>query len=431
MTGNSMLRILRITPHFYRPGKWPIGFDPVGGLQNQSWTIAQGMDRAGAAQTVLTTYIPGSPRRVQLSATMRVKCTGFWLPEFLAGPLLCFSWFLGAIPELLRARHRYDVVHIHFNHSIWCRIIAVIVSRLKIPLVVSMNTQLWSGLQSALQLKGKPYDITRWLEKLALTSADRVVALTETFGRNTASELGLDASRVDVIPDAVDVDAFRRPIAPSALRAFRAEHGIPEGRAIVSFIGRVSAEKGWRDLPKLVERLSEKGAFLLICGDGPDRRKLEAALAAISRPGWWAITGFVAPSEVKKALKISDVMILPSRREVFGSVLLEAMAADVPAVAYAVGGVADVAGTPEALALVPEGRREEFADRTLQLLADGEARDVLVARGHRRVRDFSLDSAVALNLDLYASVLAGSKNGSRHPIEILALQEDGGPPDGA
>lgn len=431
MTGNSMLRILRITPHFYRPGNWPVAFDPVGGLQNQTWTIAQGMDKAGASQTILTSYIPGSPRHVQLSPAMRVKCTGFWLPAFLAGPMLCFSWFLGAIPELLRARGRYDVVHIHFNHSIWCRIIAIIVGRLKIPLVVSMNTPLWSGFRDALRLEGKPYDVTRWIERMALKSATRVVALTESYGRSAAGALGFHASRVDVIPDAVDLEAFQRPIAPEALRVFRGDHGIPDRRPIVSFIGRISAEKGWQDLPALVERLSEKGVFLLICGDGPDRGKLEAALAAISRQGWWTITGFVSPAEVKKALKISDLMILPSRREAFGSVLLEAMAAGVPTVAYAVGGVTDVAGRPEALALVPEGRSEELVERTLQMLADGRAREMLVARGRRRVRDFSLDRAVTLNLALYASVLTSSKTGSRSSKRILALQEDGGSPDGA
>ncbi|MGX9144441.1 hypothetical protein [Mesorhizobium sp. 128a] len=79
MTG-STFRILRITPHFYRPGIWPAAFDPVGGLQNQTWIIAQGMDSAGVSQTVLTTYIPGSPRQVQLSPRMRVKCAGWWLP---------------------------------------------------------------------------------------------------------------------------------------------------------------------------------------------------------------------------------------------------------------------------------------------------------------------------------------------------------------
>lgn len=428
MTG-GMLRILRITPHFYRPGVWPAAFDPVGGLQNQTWTIAEGMDKAGATQTVLTTFIPGSPKHAQLSPRLHVKCAGFWLPEFAAGPLLCFTWFLAALPELFRARGRYDIVHVHFNHSVWCRAVAIIVSRLKIPLVVSMNTQLWSGFQEAMRLKGKPYDLTRWLERAALRSADRVVALTDRYGRNAAAEMGLD--QVTVIADAVDADAFRQPIAPEMLQAFRTEHGIPAGRPIVSFIGRISAEKGWQDLPAFVESLSEKGAFLLICGDGPDRRRLETALAAISRPGWWTITGFVSPAEVKKALKLSDVMILPSRREVLGSVLLEAMAAGVPAVAYAVGGVADVAGNPEALALVSEGRRQDMIDRTLELLADSAARRILIERGRQRARDFSVHSAVARNLDLYASIFSNSKGQSPSRATALALQEGGGSPDGA
>jgi glycosyltransferase involved in cell wall biosynthesis len=242
--------------------------------------------------------------------------------------------------------------------------------------------------------------------------------------------MGLDHRHVTVIADAVDADAFRCTIAPEVLQAFRAEHGIPEGRPIVSFIGRISAEKGWQDLPAFVQRLSEKGVFLLICGDGPDRRKLEAALAAVSRPGWWTITGFVSPAEVKKALRISDVMILPSRREVLGSVLLEAMAAGIPAVAYAVGGVADVAGNPPALALVPEGRCEDLVGRTLELLADDQARRVLVERGYRRARDFSVQASVALSLGLYSSILAGSGNGSRRQFKVLTFQEDGGSPDG-
>ncbi len=430
MTGSSTLRILRITPHFYRPGTWPVAFDPVGGMQNQTWTIAEAMDKAGVVQTVLTTFIPGSPRQVRLSPGMRVKCVGCWLPEFAARSLLFLTWFLAALPDLFSARRHYDIVHIHFNHSVWCRILAVIVGRLGIPLVVSMNAQLWSRLQAALRLEGKPYDFTRWFERAALRSADRVIALTESSGRNAVAEAALDRRRVAVIADAVDAEAFSRPIGAELLQAFRTEHGISDGRPIVSFIGRISAEKGWQDLPALAQRLSEKGAFLLICGDGPDRRKLEAALIAISRPGWWAITGFVSPAEVKKAFKISDVLILPSRREVLGSVLLEAMAAGVPAVAYAIGGIADVAANPPALALVPEGRREEFIDRTLELLADSPTRRALIERARQRAGDFLVHSAAALHLDLYASMLSGSEIGARNRIEIMAFQGDGGSPDG-
>lgn len=426
-----MLRILRITPHFYRPGRWPVAFDPVGGLQNQTWTITEALDKAGGVeQTVLTTYIPGSPRDVRLTPRLRVRSAGFWLPQFAAGPLLCFGWFLAALPLLLRARGRYDVVHIHFNHSIWCRVMAVVLAGLGLPLVVSMNTALWAGLRQRLKLKGKPYDITAWLERWALSSASRVVALTQRYGLEAAAEAGL-GRRVAVIADAVDAEAFQRPIPASALEAFRAAHSIPDGCPIVSFIGRVSPEKGWRDLPAIVEHLSKKGVFLLICGDGPDRHKLEAALGAIARPGWWTITGFVEPDDVKKALRLSRVMILPSRREVLGSVLLEAMAAGVPAAAYAVGGVADVAGDPPAFALAAPGRRAELIDRTLELLDDGPSRRIFMRRAGQRVRDFSVESAVALSLDLYNSVLREAGSEAPEPADGLAFQKDGGSPDGA
>lgn len=430
-TSGKMLRILRITPHFYRPGTWPVAFDPVGGLQNQTWTITEALDKAGGVeQTVLTTYIPGSPRHVRLTPRLRVHSAGFRLPQFAAGPLLCFTWFLTALPVLLRARGRYDVVHIHFNHSIWCRVMAVVLARLGLPLVISMNTALWAGLRQWLKLKGKPYDITAWVERWALSSASRVVALTERYGLEAVTEAG-PGRRVAVIADAVDAEAFRRPIPSGALEAFRATHSIPDGCPIVSFIGRISPEKGWRDLPAFVERLSKKGIFLLICGDGPDRHKLEAALDAVARPGWWTITGFVAPDDVKKALRLSRVMILPSRREVLGSVLLEAMAAGVPAAAYAVGGVADVAGDPPAFALVAQGRRDELIERTLELLDDVPSRRIFLRRAGQRVQDFSVESAVALSLKLYNSVLREAGSGSPDPAERLAFQKDGSSPDGA
>ena len=122
---------------------------------------------------------------------------------------------------------------------------------------------------------------------------------------------------------------------------------------------------------------------------------------------------------------------MPTRREVRGSVLLEAMATGVPAVAYAVGGVADVAGNPPALALVRDGRRDELIARTIELLDENPLRGTLIERGHQRVRDFAVHSAVALNLELYASIQSGSGSDTRNRADFLAFQEDGGSPDGA
>ena len=54
--------VLRLAPHFHRPGDWPVAYDPVGGMQNQVWQATRDLDAAGVRQTVVTTFIPGCER---------------------------------------------------------------------------------------------------------------------------------------------------------------------------------------------------------------------------------------------------------------------------------------------------------------------------------------------------------------------------------
>jgi glycosyltransferase involved in cell wall biosynthesis len=403
-----MLRILRITPHFYRPGRWPVAFDPVGGLQMQTWHLTLGLERAGASQTVVTSRIPGSPRRLRLSAATSVCCAGPGLPEYLAGSLLNPTWGIAAMAKILRLAGSHDLIHVHLNHSVWCRLIVLLSRALKRPLVVSMNTALWGGLRDALHLEGRALDLPMWIERAALGAADKVVALTETAAAEAVRQLRLDRDRIAVIPDAIDPDAFRSGVDAAALDRFRAEFGIPENSPVVSYVGRISPEKGSGELPHLIARLSESGVFTLICGDGPARQKLESALRRLPRGGW-AITGFVEPETVKLALQASRAVMLPSRREAFGSVLLEAMASGVPAVAYDVGGIADVAGRPAAIALVPAGRRDLLLERLQALIEDSAARTAQIERGRRRVLDFTIGASVDATAALYEEVLSARR----------------------
>src|SRR5687767_14112580 len=89
MTTLREMRILRLTPHFHRDGFWPVAFDPVGGLQIQTFILTGGIDRSGYAQTVATSHIPGSPRRQLLFQRTELLSVGPRLPGLLAGPLLC------------------------------------------------------------------------------------------------------------------------------------------------------------------------------------------------------------------------------------------------------------------------------------------------------------------------------------------------------
>jgi glycosyltransferase involved in cell wall biosynthesis len=414
------IRILRLTPHFHRDGSWPVAFDPVGGLQIQTFVLTGALDRAGIAQTVATSHIPGSPRRQPLFTNAELLSIGPWLPSFLAGPLMCFGWFLGVLWLLARNFRRYDLVHIHFNHSVWCRALAFLLGATHLPVVVSLNTGLWGRLQRALRLEGSRFDVTVWIERLVLRSVDRVIALTDSAARSAVSVLGIPTAKVVVIPDAVAVEEFKSCLDTEPARAFRLEQGIPDGWRVVSYVGRISEEKGWRDLPHLANALNLRQVFLLVCGDGPDHVKLEAAFGNVGLEEGWSITGFLPPAAVRDVMKITNVLILPSRREVFGSVLLESMASGVPAVAYAVGGIVDVAGEPPAVSLAAAGDREDFLQRIFALLDDPDARERQIVRCSERVKSFDIGRSAALTEALYESLLAAPGHTPVGPLSQIA-----------
>ena len=405
---SNPISVLRLAPHFFRAGNWPVAFDPVGGMQNQVWQLAKALDEAGISQTVVTTYIPGSARSFALFNASRVRCVGFYLPEFLAPRLLNLTWFLALIPFLVFNLRSHQIVHIHLNHSIWCRLLAFVIKLSGKPLVISLNVSLLSDGECLADPapKARPCPV-KWLEKHALGAADRVVALTRRQSDTVCGIIPGKLSQVRIIPDSIDAASFGQLADPASIADFKARYFIPESAKVVSYIGRISEEKGWRELPVLVDRLSREGVFVLICGDGPCRKRLESRLRQVAPDGQWHVTGFVPQSEVKTALQVSELIMLPSRREAFGSILLEAMASGVPAVAYRVGGIADVAGEPNAIALVPPRDTDAFVKMVLDLLSRRDLSQALVERGTERVRAFSTHAARDELIHLYRGLAWG------------------------
>ncbi len=399
---HRQLKVLRLAPHFFREGTWPVAYDPVGGMQNQVWQMVRDLDAAGIPQTVVTTHIPGSERAYPLFERSRLRAVGPSLPPFLATHLLGFTWFWALIPYLLRHLRGFDLVHLHLDHSIWCRLLALALKLGPVPVVISLNVSLLSDGDA--RATPAPTDLRLRLERLALRLADRVVALSPHQAKMMHLLAPEHSDRVWIVPDAIDPDSFRAGIDEETVRQFRQRHRIPEKAPIAAYIGRISEEKGWRDLPAIVRTLSRNGVFVLICGDGPCRGRLEKELRAQCADSAWCVTGFVPRSDVKAALKISEVILLPSRREAFGSILLEAMAWEVPAVAYRVGGIPDVAGEPNAFALVPPQAPGRLAEHALALIADRARHRGLVERGTERVKDFSTIAACERLLQLYGGV---------------------------
>lgn len=147
-------------------------------------------------------------------------------------------------------------------------------------------------------------------------------------------------SRSSVIYNGVDLGRFSAARVSAA--GERERYGISEGAFVVGTVGRLVAEKNQLPLLDAVAELRASGAdvHLMLVGDGPQRAELQQRAA--ERGIFDAVTFAGALSDVRPALKVFDVFVLPSLSETFSNAALEAMAMQVPVILTRVGGAAEM-----------------------------------------------------------------------------------------
>ncbi len=208
------------------------------------------------------------------------------------------------------------------------------------------------------------------LDRWSLPAADCVITVCEAFARELA-DLGVPRTRIAVRHNSISPEP---PPTPAATQAVRARLGVRADEAIVLAIGRLSREKAHADLIAAFAHLqrthAQLNARLIIIGDGPERPQLEAAAAACGVGARIVFTGQL--SDVRAYYAVSDVLALPSHSEGSPYVLLEAMAAGLPVVATAVGGVPEMVTHEESALLVPAHAPQALAASIARVLGDKE-----------------------------------------------------------
>lgn len=202
--------------------------------------------------------------------------------------------------------------------------------------------------------------------------------------------------RVEVVENAAHA------VVPGPRAEVRRELGIADDARVVLCAARLAPPKR---LDLLVEALPSLPAdtVLVVAGDGPLLEPLRARAAALGLGDRVRLLG--ERTDVGRLLGGADVFCLPSDSEGMPVSVLEAMAAGVPVVASAVGGIET--GTDGAARLVLPGSAGALAGELAALLADPAARDELAARGRAVVEArYSPDAMYNRYRALYAS-LAG------------------------
>ena len=249
---------------------------------------------------------------------------------------------------------------------------------------------------SDLNLYPKRHPLIRRLVAWASRNAAASVTVSSAL-REVLLDLGAPPERVHVLRNGVDLEVFR---PPADRKAARRGLGV-EGRPVLVSVGNLVELKG-HDLA--VEALASlPGHSLLVVGDGPERRALEALASRLGVADRVRFLGRVAHEGLAEIYGAADALVLASSREGWPNVLLEAMACGTPAIATRVGGVPEIMTAPEAGLLLPERSPAAIAAAVGELLADPPPRDA----ARRHAARFSWDETVRSQLDLFWSLLDG------------------------
>ena len=250
------------------------------------------------------------------------------------------------------------------------------------------------------------------LDRRSLPHADRVVTVCEAFARDLESS-GIKRDRISVLHNSI------RP-GPQADKAEAAELrkslGIESSEKVILAVGRLSKEKAQIDLIRAFGELRRTNpalkAKLVIAGDGPERAQLEAAARTLAIADQIVFAGQVA--DMRAYYEIADLLVNASHSEGSPYVLLEAMAAGVPIVATAVGGVPEILTDGETALLVPPLDPRALAESIEKILCEKAlAQKLSTSAGALMTTRFAPEIYVQKLIEIYRCVLSEHANRNR------------------
>jgi glycogen synthase len=381
---------------------------PPGGLERAVYHLAKHL-RAAGVETILLTRpasepgadaFPGDVLTLPYGPENVGASHGRVLDRTLRYPR--FAARLGtAVADLVRSG-RVDVVHAQGLTALGYGDLRRTDAALRAPLV--MNPQ---GMEEHKTHGLKRLALTRLrlLSRRAARHADRIIATDEATREEVPRLLGVDASRVVVIPNGVDDDEIRaatpREPAAAILAAFPE---LRDASPLLLSVGRIEGYKGFADTLRALRRveaaLPERWAWVVV-GEGRGRE-------ALAREGGSAHVHFVGRVEeslLHALYATADLFVHATRFEGSSLVTLEAMAHGLPVVATRAGGIPDKV-SEDSGRLVEPGDVAGLAAAIQTLAADAALRRTLGQAGRAlALRGFSWPVLVRRTITLYEELL--------------------------
>jgi len=236
----------------------------------------------------------------------------------------------------------------------------------------------------------------------SLNSVDRIICVSRSLS-DTLGEIGV-ATKTEVIPNGIDTELFTPGNRTDACKSL----GLDPDRPRIIFAGNFYKNKGIEYLIRSVPVVLKKypDCELIVLGASPGSKDMVAydnVIAEGSAKGAVRIEAKVAHEKLPLWMQASDLLVLPSIKEGFGIVLVEALACGKPVVAAKSGGPEDIVKEGLGVLVLP-GDYEALGAGILKVL-DGEGIVNIQAMVGSVKSRFSYDIVTQRILDVYSDVL--------------------------
>jgi glycosyltransferase involved in cell wall biosynthesis len=280
--------------------------------------------------------------------------------------------------------NEFDIIHAHGMYEPPAGLVAKLLSQeLGVPYVVTAHG---SDINLAMPKAKELYvDV--------LENAAKVIFVSNAL-LNKAKSFGYSGENSVVIPNGIEPDIFK----PLNKEKIKKEFGL--SKKVVGFVGGLKKVKRADKLPEIFSQISSiYDAEFLVVGDGELREGIENECK--KRKLEVKFVGSVSHEDVPYYMNAMDVMILPSRNEGFGAVVIEAQGCGVAVVGSSNGGIPEAIGDGGVVVKEGEEFEKRFAQSVVKLLENPINESYL----RKRAIGFSWENIVEKEIEVYNEVL--------------------------
>ena len=232
------------------------------------------------------------------------------------------------------------------------------------------------------------YGIDVWdrltvFERAGISQISKILSISQYTRDRMAEANQIKQERFEVIPCTLDPSRDRR-VAEKP----RESLGLPEGRMILT-VSRLEASERYKNIDLAIRAMpfiltEAPDAYLVVVGDGSDRKRLEQTAQDLRVQHKVLFRGTVADALLSDYYQACDLFVLPSVREGFGIVFLDAMCRGKPCVAARAGGLPEVVEDGRTGILVEPGDEKALTRAMIRLLTDPAMRTAMGQAGQKR-----------------------------------------------